>query len=145
MRFEDALAAVPIFSGLSAEQRAAIAVQGCRYFAIQTSEMYLCGGTHCRRQGHWGGAKYLVCSAEKASFIFQDCLEPETFAEGDYVLREGEPLGADAKFYLIESGTVTCFRSNQVQYIHWICAHRPSLTEILQSIPNATVPQLVMS
>lgn len=45
----------------------------------------------------------------------QDCLEPEVFAEGEYILTEGEPLGSNAKFYLIESGTVMCLRTNQVQ------------------------------
>ena len=45
----------------------------------------------------------------------QDCLEPEVFAEGEYILQEGAPLGSDAKFYLIESGTVTCLRTAQVQ------------------------------
>ena len=45
----------------------------------------------------------------------QDCLEPEVFAEGEYILKEGAVLGSDAKFYLIESGTVTCLRTTQVQ------------------------------
>ena len=45
----------------------------------------------------------------------QDCLEPEVFAEGEYILKEGAHLGSDAKFYLIESGTVTCLRTTQVQ------------------------------
>lgn len=35
--------------------------------------------------------------------------------EGDYVLREGAPLGSDAKFYLVESGTVRCLKTYQVQ------------------------------
>ena len=45
----------------------------------------------------------------------QDCLEPQVFAEGEYILKEGAPLGSEAKFYLIESGTVTCLRTTQVQ------------------------------
>ena len=36
------------------------------------------------------------------------------FQQGDYVLKEGEELGSDAKFYLIASGTVTCHKTFEV-------------------------------
>ena len=47
--------------------------------------------------------------------LFQDCLEAEAFKGGEYVLREGDPLGTDAKFYLVESGTVHCLKSYEVR------------------------------
>ena len=40
----------------------------------------------------------------------QDCLEPEGFAQGEVILREGASLGSGAKFYLVESGAVECFK-----------------------------------
>lgn len=55
------------------------------------------------------------CAPGRCIMPMQDCLEPEVFAEGEYILTEGEPLGSNAKFYLIESGTVMCLRTNQVQ------------------------------
>lgn len=45
----------------------------------------------------------------------QDCLEPESASEGDYILLEGAPLGSDAKFYLVESGTVHCLKTYEVR------------------------------
>lgn len=38
----------------------------------------------------------------------------QVFEEGDYILREGEELGSDAKFYLIDSGTVHCYKTFEV-------------------------------
>ncbi|KAI3423908.1 hypothetical protein D9Q98_009742 [Chlorella vulgaris] len=40
-----------------------------------------------------------------------DCLHQETFEEGQLILSEGAALDASAKFYMIESGTVDCFRT----------------------------------
>ena len=45
----------------------------------------------------------------------QDCLEPESASEGDYILLEGARLGRDAKFYLVESGTVRCLKTYEVR------------------------------
>ena len=38
----------------------------------------------------------------------------QVFEEGEFVLREGDELGSDAKFYLIASGTVTCHKTFEV-------------------------------
>ena len=38
----------------------------------------------------------------------------QAFEQGEYVLREGDELGSDAKFYLIASGTVTCHKTFEV-------------------------------
>lgn len=43
-----------------------------------------------------------------------DCLLPEVVQDGEYILKEGERLTAESKFYLIESGTVECSKTFQV-------------------------------
>lgn len=35
--------------------------------------------------------------------------------EGEYILREGEPLATGSKFYMIEEGTVECCKTIQVR------------------------------
>ena len=34
--------------------------------------------------------------------------------EGTHILKEGEELTPESKFYIVESGTVTCFRTIEV-------------------------------
>lgn len=37
------------------------------------------------------------------------------FQDGEYLLREGEELGSNAKFYLIDSGAVHCYKTFEVR------------------------------
>ena len=39
----------------------------------------------------------------------------QVFQDGEYLLREGEELGSDAKFYLIDSGAVHCYKTFEVR------------------------------
>ncbi len=55
--------------------------------------------------------------------VTQDCLEAEAFKGGEYVLREGDPLGTDAKFYVVEAGTVRCLKSYEARRRR--CRFRP--------------------
>jgi hypothetical protein len=43
--------------------------------------------------------------------------------EGQYILSEGAALDASAKFYMIESGTVDCFRTFEVSLFSLYCGH----------------------
>ena len=45
----------------------------------------------------------------------------QVFQQGDYVLREGDELASDAKFYLIASGTVTCHKTFEVRVLDVAC------------------------
>lgn len=64
--------------------------------------------------------------------VIADCLTPETFREGDVILREGDELASDAKFYLVESGMVECFKTYEVGWgdlpapASNACCHKPS-------------------
>ena len=45
----------------------------------------------------------------------------QVFKQGDYVLREGDELASDAKFYLIAAGTVTCHKTFEVRVLDVAC------------------------
>eukprot|EP01025_Chloroclados_australasicus_P006114 TRINITY_DN12000_c0_g1_i1.p2 TRINITY_DN12000_c0_g1~~TRINITY_DN12000_c0_g1_i1.p2 ORF type:complete len:335 (-),score=42.89 TRINITY_DN12000_c0_g1_i1:449-1453(-) len=49
-------------------------------------------------------------SAERVASI-ADCLVKECYKPGDYILKEGEELTSDAKFYIVESGTIECYKT----------------------------------
>ncbi len=49
------------------------------------------------------------------------------FEQGEYVLREGDELGSDAKFYLIASGTVTCHKTFEVRGLCDADRHGPAI------------------
>jgi len=40
-----------------------------------------------------------------------DCLVPVTFTEGEPIIQQGQEAGPTAKFYIVESGRVDCFRA----------------------------------
>ncbi|CAG9464153.1 unnamed protein product [Pedinophyceae sp. YPF-701] len=40
-----------------------------------------------------------------------DCLQFEVFEDGQAILKEGEPVGENSKFYILERGTVTTYRN----------------------------------
>ena len=42
----------------------------------------------------------------------------DVLQEGEYILREGEPLATGSKFYMIEEGTVECCKTIQVPSAH---------------------------
>lgn len=52
---------------------------------------------------------FQVLSPEDRSVI-ADCLTLEIYDEGDYILREGEELTSDSKFYIVEKGRIECYR-----------------------------------
>lgn len=43
--------------------------------------------------------------------VIADCLSAEVFQAGEYILKEGQTLESDAKFYVVEKGTIECFKS----------------------------------
>eukprot|EP01026_Neomeris_dumetosa_P066715 TRINITY_DN6473_c0_g1_i6.p1 TRINITY_DN6473_c0_g1~~TRINITY_DN6473_c0_g1_i6.p1 ORF type:complete len:336 (-),score=62.15 TRINITY_DN6473_c0_g1_i6:405-1412(-) len=40
-----------------------------------------------------------------------DCLVTERFTDGEYILKEGEELQSDAKFYILEAGVIECYKT----------------------------------
>ncbi|KAL4534448.1 hypothetical protein Ndes2437B_g03724 [Nannochloris sp. 'desiccata'] len=42
-----------------------------------------------------------------------DCLVPETFSPGSIIITQGDTVTSSSKFYIIEQGTVDCFRTKQ--------------------------------
>eukprot|EP00891_Asterochloris_glomerata_P002124 jgi/Astpho2/2124/gw1.00038.236.1_t len=42
--------------------------------------------------------------------VIADCLSAEVFQDGETILRQGEGLTSTSKFYLVESGTVECWK-----------------------------------
>jgi hypothetical protein len=40
-----------------------------------------------------------------------DCLTTERFQDGDLVLKEGEELTSDSKFYIIDAGSIECYKN----------------------------------
>ena len=51
-----------------------------------------------------------------------------TLQEGEYILKEGEPLATKSKFYIIEEGAVECCKTIQVRIIRG--AHRFTLSVV---------------
>eukprot|EP00210_Caulerpa_lentillifera_P000555 g536.t1 len=49
-------------------------------------------------------------SAEKVSTI-ADCLTRELYSKGEVIVSEGTPLDSQAKFYIVEKGTIECFKT----------------------------------
>lgn len=47
--------------------------------------------------------------------VIADCLAAEIFSEGEYILKEGEVLQSDAKFYIVEKGTIECYKTFDVR------------------------------
>ncbi|GMH36003.1 hypothetical protein BSKO_03871 [Bryopsis sp. KO-2023] len=43
--------------------------------------------------------------------VIADCLAAEIYNPGDYILKEGESLETDAKFYIVEKGIIECFKT----------------------------------
>ncbi|KAK9814074.1 hypothetical protein WJX72_000322 [[Myrmecia] bisecta] len=43
--------------------------------------------------------------------VIADCLALEVYQDGDRILMEGEPLQTTSKFYLVECGTIECFKT----------------------------------
>eukprot|EP00884_Botryococcus_braunii_P021182 jgi/Botrbrau1/7748/Bobra.0159s0177.1 len=79
------------------------------------------GSTYIARRGrgknlplhvrmHMVGQVLSALSPENRAAI-ADCLAAETFEDGQMILKEGEPLTAESKFYLIESGSVECSKT----------------------------------
>jgi len=42
-----------------------------------------------------------------------DCLVPETFSAGTSIIKQGDAVTSSSKFYIIEQGTVDCFRTKE--------------------------------
>ncbi|KAL4421376.1 hypothetical protein ABPG75_010667 [Micractinium tetrahymenae] len=61
-----------------------------------------------------GMAVFRHLSQEQLAAV-ADCLHQEVFKAGEYILWEGAPLDDSAKFYIIESGQVDCFRTFEGQ------------------------------
>ncbi|KAK9851896.1 hypothetical protein WJX84_007448, partial [Apatococcus fuscideae] len=52
---------------------------------------------------------FSTLTAENRAAI-ADCLAPETYEDQQYILREGDKLTSVSKFYLVESGTIECYK-----------------------------------
>lgn len=47
--------------------------------------------------------------------VIADCLAAEIFDEGEHILKEGEALQTDAKFYIVEKGIIDCYKTFDVR------------------------------
>lgn len=52
-------------------------------------------------------------ASEKVSTI-ADCLVRELHSKGESIVLEGAPLDSQAKFYIVEKGTIECFKTFEV-------------------------------
>ncbi len=50
---------------------------------------------------------------ERQLAAIADCLVPETFAAGTFIITQGDAVTSSSKFYIIEDGKVDCFRTKE--------------------------------
>lgn len=42
-----------------------------------------------------------------------DCLSSETFKQGQVIITQGEPINSNSKFYIVEDGSIECYRKKR--------------------------------
>ena len=65
----------------------------------------------CRHEGFLRGVPIFRQLAPEQLAAVADCLACESFDPGAVIIAQGQALGPGAKFYIVESGRVDCFRS----------------------------------
>ena len=77
----------------------------------------LVGSMACKRQKYEGilGKMHIFRDLSPGAVsVIADCLTRETFQSGVCIIQEGEELQSDAKFYVVEKGTINCYKTFDV-------------------------------